>query len=262
MRTGFKRVIQGLLDRCGYHLVRLPSDLSKKHHEIVEGSRIYEAVTPQATYAPWNGDPLFEYTFDLIKAYTLVDVLRCWELWTLVEQSTKLEGDIIEIGVWRGGTGSLMAKKAELCGIQNLIYLCDTFTGVVKAGSNDTCYNGGEHADTSRQFVERLVEDVMKLSNVVVLEGIFPEESGAYLESRDARFRLCHIDVDVYQSAKDILNWVWRRMVVGGIVVYDDYGFETCKGITRFVNEQIGIKDRLVLHNLNGHAIVIKTASQ
>ncbi len=74
-----------------------------------------------------------------------------------------------------------------------------------------------------------------------------------------ARFRLVHVDVDVYQSAKDVMARIWDRIVPGGIVVYDDYGFKGCEGITRYVNEQVAQPDRLVLHNLNGHAIVIKT---
>jgi len=47
-------------------------------------------------------------------------------------------------------------------------------------------------------------------------------------------------------------------MVPGGIIVYDDYGFSSCAGITKYVNEQVMCKDRVVIHNLNGHAIVIK----
>ena len=50
------------------------------------------------------------------------------------------------------------------------------------------------------------------------------------------------------------------RLVLGGIVVYDDYGFQGCEGITRFVEEQRGLPDRLLLHNLNGHAIIVKTS--
>ena len=50
------------------------------------------------------------------------------------------------------------------------------------------------------------------------------------------------------------------RYAKGGIVVYDDYGFSACEGITRYVNEQVKEADRVVLHNLNGHAIVIKTS--
>jgi O-methyltransferase len=40
--------------------------------------------------------------------------------------------------------------------------------------------------------------------------------------------------------------------------VYDDYGFASCDGVTRAVNEQRSLADRIVFHNLNGHAVVIK----
>jgi O-methyltransferase len=42
------------------------------------------------------------------------------------------------------------------------------------------------------------------------------------------------------------------------VAVFDDYGFPACPGVTRFVDEQRCRKDRLVLHNLNGHGIVVK----
>ena len=54
------------------------------------------------------------------------------------------------------------------------------------------------------------------------------------------------------------MSWVWPRLVPGGIVVFDDFGFYSCVGITRFVNEERSKPDRIVIHNLNGHGIVIK----
>jgi len=42
------------------------------------------------------------------------------------------------------------------------------------------------------------------------------------------------------------------------MAVYDDYGWDTTPGIARYVDSQLQLKDRIVLHNLNGHAIVIK----
>jgi len=185
-----------------------------------------------------------------------VDEFRCFELWKLVEQSAKLQtGDVIEIGVWRGGTGVIIAKQAMNCRLSGTVHLCDTFSGVVKAGPNDSSYRGGEHSDTTRQVVERLVER-LKLDNVRLHEGVFPNQTGCELE--DLQFRFCHIDVDVYQSAKDILDWIWGRMVHGGIIVYDDYGFKCCDGITKHLEEQIALTDRIVLHNLNGHGTVLK----
>jgi O-methyltransferase len=255
LRTS-KIVVQSLVRRLGYQIVRLPS---RVFEPATTGQPAYERVAPVATYAPWNRDAHFLATYEEVKGHTLVDIYRCWELWTLVEQSAKLQGDIIEIGVWRGGTGAVMAKKAQSCGNDSVVYLCDTFRGVVKAGSNDTHYKGGEHADTSRPEVESLINR-LGLRNTRILEGIFPDETACLIEARQCRFRLCHVDVDVYQSAKDIMDWIWQRMVVGGIVVYDDYGFDGCQGITAFVNEQADARDRLVFHNLNGHAMIVKLA--
>lgn len=241
-----------LRKKAGFQFVRVPRfDASKERPP-------YEALSPLATYAPWNSDEDFQSAYEQIKERTLVDIYRCWDLWALVEQSAKLEGGIIEVGVWRGGTGALMASKAALCGIGDPVYLCDTFRGVVKAGAEDTIYKNREHADTSRIEVEAFVRERMKLDNVRILEGVFPDETADQIESQEARFRLCHIDVDVYQSAKDVMNWVWDRMVVGGVVVYDDFGFYGCEGVAKAVNEQLAEKDRLIFYNINGHAIVMK----
>jgi O-methyltransferase len=96
----------------------------------------------------------------------------------------------------------------------------------------------------------------INVNNVKMLVGIFPDETAELVT--DNTFRFVHVDVDVYQSAKDIVEWIWPKLCRGGVVVFDDYGFFGCNGITKFVNEERHKKDRLILHNLNGHGIVIK----
>ena len=217
---------------------------------------MYERPELGALYAPWNLDNDFNEIYGKIISYTLVDKYRCYELWKLIEQSAKLnEGSIIEIGVWRGGTGAIIAKQTKRCNIEEEVFLCDTFSGCVKAGTKDSTYVGGEHSDTSEQIVKDLFQQ-LNIDNVSILTGIFPDNTGSLV--KDKKFRFCHIDVDIYQSAKDIVDFIWDRMVPGGIFVYDDYGFGGCDGITKYVDEQMNLKDRLVIHNLNGHAVVIK----
>jgi O-methyltransferase len=246
-----RATINRVANRFGLDITKIPKTKSSSK------TREYESVHPAATYSPWNMDNSFQEVLASIKGFTLVDKYRCFELWKLIEQIAKLKtGNIIEIGVWRGGTGALIAKKAKDCGINDKVFLCDTFTGVVKVSKKDSAYKGGEHDDTSRQTVEDLILHRMNLDNVEILEGIFPDQTGHRVEG--LQFRFCHIDVDVYQSAKDVVNWIWDKMVPGGIIVYDDYGFVTCDGITKYVEEQMVCKDRMVIHNLNGHAIVIK----
>lgn len=137
------------------------------------------------------------------------------------------------------------------------VYLCDTFTGVVKASGRDSLYKGGEHSDTSIEHVKALL-DSLNVSQAQILRGIFPDDTAPLLTS--TTLRLIHIDVDVYQSAKDVLAWTWKRLVPGGIVVFDDYGDIGTTGVKQLVNESIPKADRLVIHNLNGHGILIKLA--
>lgn len=244
-----KSTIQTIVRSCGYQFVKLP------------GTQPYESILPVATHAPWNSDLDFLDVYRVIQTtHTLVDIYRCWELWTLAMETAKVEGGILEVGVWRGGTGALMAKRSMLSGNTEPVFLCDTFTGVVKAGVEDAVYRGGEHANTSRGVVEALLAR-LGINNTHILQGIFPEDTASQIDP-SIRFRLCHIDVDVYQSAKDIMDWVWDRIPPGGAVVYDDYGFQFCDGIRKVVDEQRSKKDRLVLHNLNGHAIVIKLGAR
>ncbi len=243
-----KSLVNWLNNKTGIEIRRIAVNPTKTE---------YELVRPFANYAPWRKDKLFEEAMRKIQGFTLVDKYRCFELWKLVEQSAKLKhGSIIEIGVWRGGTGGLIAKQAMNCEIADKVYLCDTFSGVVKAGAKDSAYKGGEHSNTSRHIVEDLIFNQMKLDNVQILEGIFPDQTS--IEIDQEKFRFCHIDVDIYQSARDILDYIWDRMVHGAMIVYDDYGFQACDGIVKHVEEQMSHKDRLVFHNLNGHAVIIK----
>lgn len=218
-------------------------------------SGAHEMAYPISTYAPWESDQDFRRVYQQVRKNTLVDVWRLYELWAIVGELADVPGAILEVGVWRGGSGALMAARAAALGIEDQVYLCDTWEGVVKTGALDTYYRDGKHDDTSLGIVERLLAD-MRLDRVECLQGIFPDDTGDKVA--DQTFRLCHIDVDVYQSAKDVLDWVWPRLSPQGMVVFDDYGFPACPGITQFVDEQRMQADRLVLHNINGHGLLVK----
>jgi O-methyltransferase len=148
-----------------------------------------------------------------------------------------------------------MATRAAALGLDERVYLCDTWAGVVKTGDVDTYYRDGKHDDASRETVAALAA-ALGTTNVELLQGVFPDETADRIA--DNRFRLCHCDVDVYRSAKDVFDWVWPRLEPGGMVVLDDYGFPACPGVTKFVDEQRLLGDRIVIHNLNGHGLVVK----
>ena len=245
-------LIQSKILKLGYQIVRFSKSYTKNELS-------YSRILPYSIYSPWLDDLKFQEIYNLIeKKHTLVDQYRCFELWQLVEQVNKINPDahILEVGVWRGGTSAILAKHSALLSSNAKIYSADTFAGVVKTSNRDTSYSGGEHSDTSLALFVNLLKD-LKLDNVIPLKGIFPDETSIQIPS-DSIFKLCHIDVDVYCSAKDVQDWIWNRLIIGGVVVFDDYGFGSTDGITTFVNEQRKLSDRVVIHNLNGHAILIK----
>lgn len=254
----------------------IPEDAEFKLHllatikswaEILRGVRYqssregisHSAIVSHATYSPWLDDREFQAVWPTIAPNTLLDVYRMYQLWGLAGQVCEDDhgaADILEVGSWRGGSGCLIAHRARLCDADSRIYLADTFTGVAKTGERDTLYRGGEHGDTSEGAVRELIDGLM-LRNVTLLKGLFPEETATPITDR--LFRLCHIDVDAYQSGRDVFDWVWPRLVRGGIVVFDDFGFWGCEGITSLVQEIRQAPDRVFIHNLTGQAILIKT---
>ncbi len=249
----YARYYGGLLRRSGFSLAKGLALPLVRREAVRSGA--HAMAYPISTYAPWQSDPDFQRVYRSVRANTLVDEWRCHELWTLLGELTDVPGAVLEVGVWRGGSGALMAARLAGLGIQDRVFLCDTWEGVVKTGPDDIYYHDGKHDDTSRETVQALV-DRLGLTNVELLQGIFPDDTSAGVTAE--ALRLVHVDVDVYQSAKDVFEWAWPRLSVGGVAVFDDYGFPACPGVTRFVDEQRGRTDRLVLHNLNGHGIVVK----
>ena len=248
-----RRWIKKRLTKISYDYLRSQPSWSRPSAPEIAHAR----VLPYCSHAPWINDTEFQAAYEEVKEHTLLDVYRLYELWSLARQLDGLEGDFLEVGVWRGGSGCLLALASQREDRQ--LFLADTFTGVVKVGEHDTGYSGGEHADTTLEQVHELLRRCMQEKRVHVLEGIFPEKNA---ECVGQKLALIHIDVDVFESARDVLLWTLPRLVVGGTVIFDDYGFYGCEGVTRMVNEFVPSNhDFRFLHNLNGHAILVRVAN-
>lgn len=235
-------------------LARLPVDGERSRFS-------HRLLAPTATLSPWYDDTTFLSTYESVVDNTLVDIYRCWDLWSALPQVAEVPGDILEVGVWRGGTGALMAERARQLDLDADVILADTFRGVVGAGDEDPWYRGGEHADTSVAVVRTLLDQFQGVRTQVA-EGMFPDETGEALTDRT--LRMVHIDVDVYDSAKATLEWAWPRLGVGGLVIFDDYGFYECEGVAALGAELMAGAGTVLrgITNLNGHLTLVKLADE
>ena len=192
---------------------------------------------------------LFTSAVETVAGHTGMDKWKLFRLWSLAGQSMKLpEGEVIEVGCGNGGSGCLIGKRVY----PEKIHLCDTFAGLVKCGPHDT-FRDGDMAGAKMEAVYGLAVH-MGLDNANIRCGTFPENAD---DIKDRRFRFAHLDVDTYQSTKDAFEWLWPRMVPGGVVVFDDYCIRDCPGISRYVGELLEIEDGSVQISM-GQATIIK----
>ena len=230
-----------------YHLIRyVANELIRATGELPTNTpeiRHAPVVPENATYAPWLSDSYFQIAMERVWGYGAPDRLRCYELWSLLQQSKKLSGGaIVEVGNSRGDTGCLIAQAAAYLGIPNRVYLCDKFAP-------------SQTASTSGKSIVDALVTRLRLENVQIVQGTFPAETAAQVD--EAGFRLAHVCVND-ESAKDVLEYLWPRLVPGGVVVFRYYGTYGCTDLTRLVNDAATLGDRIFIHNLNGHGVMVK----
>ena len=79
-----------------------------------------------------DAEPRFHEIYERCRVYTMTSVERLYALYKSVEYivSAKVPGDVVEVGVWRGGSCMLIAETLLALGDSSRrIFLCDTFAG-------------------------------------------------------------------------------------------------------------------------------------
>lgn len=211
------------------------------------GTDLYEPL-----YAPWN-DPEFRRVADVARPRTLVTPDRLYVLERLLRQTLALPGEVMECGVYRGGTAALLARLVEEAGADKRLYLFDTFAGMPAADAERDRHREGDFADTSLEAVRAFVGAAGRCD---FRPGRIPE-TFAGLDALTLAF--CHVDLDLYRAILDTCAFAWPRLAVGGAMVFDDYGFPSCPGAREAVDEFFADKDAFPLCLQTGQAIVYKT---
>ena len=236
-----------ILTKLGYF--RLRTWLAA-HGEVIPGSALYQPL-----YSPWAGEPVFEEIYRRVKPHTLVSRDRCFVLWKTLQQALLLPGDVIECGVFRGGTALLEATVIQASGKIRPHHLFDTFEGMLKTAEGIDRFEVGDLSATSVEAVGRLVAPYPFTQ---IHAGLIPATF-----NRLSLDRVCwaHVDVDLYQSVRDSIDYIYPRLVPGGYLIMDDYGFPSCAGARRAVDESFESRPEVPLCLPTGQCLVVKLGS-
>lgn len=164
---------------------------------------------------------------------TLLDYNRLLTLWHAVRNVQGLHQAVAEVGTYRGGSAWFIAGALQHWQLNAPMYVIDTFSGHpdVIEPALDGPHTTSTFADTSLDAVRQYLA---RFPNIEIYPGEFTQVSTALA---DKVFGLVHLDVDLHQSAVATLQFFWPRLAVGGIIVVDDYGFTTCRGLKVAVDD-------------------------
>jgi O-methyltransferase len=164
-----------------------------------------------------------------------------------------LDGDLAECGVFRGASAFLLAKGIAAQAPDKRLHLFDSFAGLSepKAELDGSHWHSGDLACGLAEVASNLTQYA---SLIVFHPGWIPEK---FSEVSEKKFCFVHIDVDLFTPTRDALAFFGPRMTPGGLIVCDDYGFETCPGARRAMDEYAGASGQTVVHLPTGQGMIL-----
>jgi len=175
----------------------------------------------------------------------------CWAAWSVRDK----DGDFVECGVNRGGLAQTVMHYVDFDKLDKRFWLLDTYEGLVDRliseeerrlgilpGGYDPCY-------------EKVVETFRHATGAQIIKGVIPDTL-----SEVTTDKICYLSIDLNNTAPEIAaaEHFWDRLVNGGMVVLDDYGWTKQINQKRAFDEFAEARGIKVLSLPTGQGLIIK----
>ncbi len=182
--------------------------ITSNNCDFILEPRFEAAYAAAANTNPWEG-------FNMPWRVYIV----CW----FANMVKQLPGEFVECGVNTGAYSRAVIEYIDFKNLNKTFYLLDTYQGLVpnqitekehKAGIGAYLHN---YKDVYDQVLETFKDFPVK-----VIKGAIPET----LPQCDAK-EICYLSIDMNVIAPEIaaVNYFWNKVVKGGVILLDDYGF-------------------------------------
>ncbi len=171
------------------------------------------------------------------------------------QKVVNLPGDIVELGVHRGGSLMSWANFLEIRNMgdrQRKVIGFDHFWSYQELDSQnselDSINSENNNIEAEVSEFEAQLRDAIHIFDsdrfipykprIILVKGDIQETVPKYIqENPSLRISLLHIDVDLYAPASIGLQHLWQRVVSGGVVLFDGYGNSPWEGESKAVDE-------------------------
>lgn len=184
-------------------------------------------------------DPEVAAIWKRVHARTMTSVERIDALVRSVRyvHENAIAGDIVECGVWRGGSMMAAALTLANLGARRRLWLFDTFAGMTPPTTDDRDFAGTSAAaflasadrETSKVWAKASLGDVQAgmaethYPGDLITYVVGPVEETIPDRAPDA-IALLRLDTDWHASTRHELAHLWPRLSRGGVLIIDDYG--------------------------------------
>ncbi len=200
----------------------------------------------------YQADPFFKKTYGdaMEKSTTPSDSLlrreRFYNTVQFLKQTTALNGEIAECGVWKGLSSYIFChylteKDPAFKGRGYRVF--DSFEGLSAPEAADDL-SEETHANLRRQFgkvegaYSASLEDVRRtLSDfpaIIYHPGWIPE---SLRMAPEALYRFVHVDLDLYRPTLGAIEYFFPRLAPHGIIICDDYGSLAWPGARKAIDD-------------------------
>ena len=203
---------------------------------------------------------------DMVWSDNLFKQLRFCNMLQIAERvlKNKSKEDFAECGCWKGHSSHMISSLIAEYKLNNRFHIFDSFDeGLSDKSPHDRNkrFNQSEKEIEIEKKIFSSTEACVQnaLANfdfVKTYKGWIPDR---FKDVKDRKFSFVHLDVDLYQPTLDSLEFFFPRLVKGGCLVVDDYGYTQFPGATTAVDNFLAQKDfEMFYENPIGGCFIIK----
>ncbi len=206
--------------------------------------------------------PMKQYKtlFKKYKDFTMVHEESYISNLRAAKRSSRVEGDVVECGVWRGG---MIAGIAEILGNEKAYHLFDSFEGLPEAKEIDGAAAIDWQKNTGgEEYYDNCKAEISFAEKAMGMAGVkFKCHKGWFSDTLPLNtigdISLLRLDGDWYDSTMVCLQYLFPKVVKNGLVLIDDY--YTWDGCSKAVHDYLSsIKSTGKIFALSGVAYIIK----
>jgi len=234
MKNLIKKIIKKNLPAKWLNIIHIALNYDSYH--ILDKSQLTYAQDLLYTYnsVEFMNDTLFIESYNLGKntdgGLLLKDYDIHWRIHVLcwaASYAKNLEGDFVDCGVSTGIFAKAVTNYVDFQSLNKKYYLLDTFSGMDSRYSSEYELKRNDILGYSKKVGQyEKVQETFKNLNVEIVKGTIPDTLS---QVKTSKVSYLSIDMNCVQPEVAALEFFWDKLVKGGIIILDDYGYPNCE---------------------------------